>query len=443
MNNVYTSFKRCTQLFFALVFISHSGNSQLTQGDIAFTGYHATPNSPQSDGFSFVLLKNMSAGTIIHFTDNAWGNDVTFRTGEFTVSFTLGTAQVAGKEITIAGIPAGTASATFIGGGSAGTCTGNMPSLSANGDQVIAYQSSVAGVPPFTFISAIHMNVYNGGPDPSVTNAANWDNLATADQTANSSFIPTGLTTGTNALWIGTEGNTGSERNNARFNCTTATAGGANLLTVAGVRAACNNPAFWDAEFAGSGAAPTWPLPSGCNFIGILTLPVRLTDFTGKLNADKTVDLNWSVVEQKDIISYSIERSLDGFNYYGLGEVAASNFSSDNYSFKDLLPTQGINYYKLRMSMSSGKTTYSAIVKITSRSSGNVILYPNPVSDKLTILQSGQIKYKTAVLSDGRGNTIELLKLTSTQFEVNMKSYPTGIYILKIEDGTVFKVFKQ
>lgn len=443
MNKIYTTVKKCTLLFLALAFMGYSGYSQLTQGDIAFTGYHATPNSPQSDGFSFVLLKNMSAGTVIHFTDNAWGNDGSFRPGEYTVSFSLGTAQLAGTEITIAGIPAGTAAATFIAGGSAGTCSGNMPGLSANGDQVIAYQSTTVGVAPFTFISAIHMNVYNGTPDPSVTDATNWDNLISTSQSANSSFIPTGLSTGTNALWIGTQGNIGSERNNARFNCATATAGGANLLTIAGVRAACNNPAFWDAEFAGSGAVPTWPLPSGCNFIGILTLPVQLTDFTGRLNTDKTVDLNWFVADQKDINKYIIERSMDGINYYWLGDVAASSLSLDRYTFRDLLPGPGINYYKLRLSEFSGKTTFSSIVKINNRNSGSVVVYPNPASDKLIILQSGMIKNKTAILSDGQGKTLLKINLTSMQHEINMKSYPAGIYIIKMEDNTIFKIVKQ
>jgi len=262
--------KSLFSLLLITVIFSAKAQTTLVAGDIAFTGYHGTPNAPQNDAFSFVLLTGVTANTVINFTENAWGNNNAFRTGENTVTLTFVAAQNAGTEITIAGQPSGVATATLALGGSAGTCTGTMLSLSVNGDQVIAYQGTA--VSP-TFISAIHMNVYNGGADPSVTDATNWDNLAAASQTSNSSFIPTGLTTGTNCIWIGTQGNISSERNNARFNCALATSGGANLSTAAGVRAACNNQAFWDAEFAASGAVPTWLLPSGCAFISAPPAP--------------------------------------------------------------------------------------------------------------------------------------------------------------------------
>jgi hypothetical protein len=61
----------------------------------------------------------------------------------------------------------------------------------------------------------------------------------------------------------------------------------------------------------------------------------------------------------------------------------------------------------------------------------------------LTIQQFGTIQNKTAVLSDGQGKTLLQIKLTSLQQQVNMESYPSGVYILKMEDGTVFKIVKQ
>ena len=53
------------------------------------------------------------------------------------------------------------------------------------------------------------------------------------------------------------------------------------------------------------------------------------------------------------------------------------------------------------------------------------------------------MQYKTAVLTDGQGKILQQLKLTSLQQEINMKIYPPGIYILQLEDGTIFKVVNQ
>ena len=72
-----------------------------------------------------------------------------------------------------------------------------------------------------------------------------------------------------------------------------------------------------------------------------------------------------------------------------------------------------------------------------------VMLYPNPVKDKLTIQHFETIQNKTATLSDGQGRVLQQVKLTSLQQTVDMETYPAGIYILKMEDGTVFKVLKQ
>ena len=221
-----------------------------------------------------------------------------------------------------------------------------------------------------------------------------------------------------------------SERNNGRFSCTLATSGGANLTTAAGVRAACNNPAFWDVEFAASGAVPTWPLPSGCNFLGII--PVQLSSFAGKLNIDKTVDLNWTVEEQSGINKYIVEKSLDGINYFRLGEVRASNNTYDNYSFKDISAGSGLNFYRLFITEFSGKTSYS------------IVFYPNPVTNKLTIEQTvNTLSSKTATILNSIGHKLQSIVLSKKQETIDMQAFSPGVYFLKLEDGTVFRILKQ
>jgi hypothetical protein len=180
---------------------------------------------------------------------------------------------------------------------------------------------------------------------------------------------------------------------------------------------------------------------------GILTLlpalPLKLISFTGKLNSDKTVTLNWKVEEQQDIQEYIVEKSTDGNVFRALGTVAANNNTSSNYAYNDWQVSTGNNYYRLKIAERSGKTTFSKIVVINLKAGINVMLHPNPVTGILTIQQFGTIKNKTAVLSDGQGKILKQINLNSLEQTVNMETYPAGIYILKLEDGTVFKVVKQ
>ncbi len=102
------------------------------------------------------------------------------------------------------------------------------------------YQGTLASP---TFITGIHMNVEtlaNGGLNN--TDAANWDGVipsGSAFINGTTSSKPTALTTGTNAIWIGTTLDVNSERDNARFAC------GPNVSTAALARAALNNQANW------------------------------------------------------------------------------------------------------------------------------------------------------------------------------------------------------
>ncbi len=263
MGTLYTKFTRklfFTFLFFTILNNTISAQTTLVAGDIAFTGYISAVAT--TDEFSFVLLKPVTSGTVINFTDNGWLNTNVFRTGEQIVTWTSTAALAAGTEIKISGPGAGTATATLVGGASAGTCAGSMPSLSTSGDQVLAYQGTVAAP---TFISAIHMNVYSvANFDPVNTDAATWDN--TNSNNTSASALPPGLTTGTTAIWVGTFNTAASEFDNAIFNCAAGLIG-----TVAQIKAIIYDPNNWTK----TNGTPVLPMatPTGCNFLNVLSAP--------------------------------------------------------------------------------------------------------------------------------------------------------------------------
>src|SRR5687767_11610298 len=64
-------------------FAAHS-QTTLAAGDIAFVGYITTDDNvngtSQNDEFSFVLLRDITAGTTINFTDFGWTDGNAFQT---------------------------------------------------------------------------------------------------------------------------------------------------------------------------------------------------------------------------------------------------------------------------------------------------------------------------------------------------------------------------
>ncbi len=416
-----------TAVLFITLNTSVKAQTTLVLGDIAFTGYHSA--TAATDSFSFVLLRSITAGTVINFTDNGWLSPGSFRGGETTVIFTS-IALPAGREIIIGGLTARQAG----NGTSAGTVTGSALSLSTTGDQIFAYQGTVATP---TLISGIQMNVATVAPGGDCVDANNTDWDGTCSNSSNASWKPPVFNgAASTAVWIGTFQVSASEFDNARFtNCA------ATLTTATDVRNAIINQANWDPTNRTNTNPPGFPLGSNCAFMGLFPLPVKLISFTGKLNSDKTVTLQWKVADQQDAQEFTVEESADGSSYRTLGTVTPG--AGDTYSLVDAQVATGKNYYRLKTLELSGKIIYSNVIVINLKAGIVISLYPNPVTDKLTIQQFGTIQNKKAILADQQGRVVQHISLTNLQQTVNMERYAAGIYTLKLEDGTTYKIVKE
>lgn len=433
MKPLYSRLARIMAAFSFLFIVNGSAKAQLVAGDIAFTGYIA--NGTTTDEFSFVVTVNIPPGTVINFTDNGWLSTNVFRAGEQTLTWTSPAFMIpAGREIRIAGPSNGAGTATLAGnGGTVGTVTGNVPSFATSGDQIIAYQGTAAAP---TIIAAMHMNVYSTDLSQcGNTDVTNWDPTCITDN-ANFSRMPQGLTGGSTAIWIGTTGVGASEQDNAVFNCNS----GAPLGTRAQVLAAVNNGANW---ITSSISPPTIAIPSGCAFMGLSALPVVLEEFTGRLNSDRSAALKWKVALQDQIREYIVEESIDAISFRTLGAVAANNDMVHTYNYTDMQVPVGRNYYRLKIVELDGSVSYSDVIMIELKAGIKTNVYPTVVKDKITVQQFGQLHARSATLSDNQGRVLVTVKLTSTDQTINMERYSKGIYFLKLDDGTVFKVIKE
>ncbi|MCF7566897.1 T9SS type A sorting domain-containing protein [Sabulilitoribacter arenilitoris] len=166
-------------ILLSLTFNFGVGQTALSEGEIAITGV----NADNPDQFSFVLLTDISNTTQINFTDFGWISTGGFYTvvNEGIVSWTANSNLPCGTEIVIENIGSGNFSAT------SGTAllTDAGFNLSGTGDQLLAYQGNLTSP---TFISAVHFG-----------NSVGWTDATNT----NTSAVPSGLTDGTNAVYIG------------------------------------------------------------------------------------------------------------------------------------------------------------------------------------------------------------------------------------------------
>lgn len=172
-------------------------------------------------------------------------------------------------------------------------------------------------------------------------------------------------------------------------------------------------------------------------------LPVHLISFTGNVNADGSSTFRWTVAEQQDISEYILEQSTNGQVFNEAGKISANTSQAFTYVYINPLLTTGHNYYRLKIVGQDGSITYSHVIMLAPGKSQIVSVFPNPVKDHFVIQQYGDVIYKDVQLLDISGKILKVIKINSPQQVVNATGYSVGIYMLRFNDGSTYKLVKN
>lgn len=118
-----------------------------------------------------------------------------------------------------------------------------------------------------------------------------------------------------------------------------------------------------------------------------------------------SVELKWLTVNEVDNDLFTVERSFDGVNYESIGTKPGAGNSNEvlSYRFVDAKPAVGTNYYRVKLTSSSGAEEYSMItpVNIEAENENAVVInaaQPNPFSQQFevsyTVPKNGEAEVK-------------------------------------------------
>lgn len=120
-----------------------------------------------------------------------------------------------------------------------------------------------------------------------------------------------------------------------------------------------------------------------------------------------------------------------------MAKVKGSGTSNSvlNYSAIDDRPYSGISYYRLKQTDYDGSFSYSNIksVFIDEIKSSNVIVYPNPTSDEVTVILDKPEWDSIKVHSSNTGTDVtSLIHVfeSNGQLKLDLESIKSGSYIL-------------
>lgn len=160
-----------------------------------------------------------------------------------------------------------------------------------------------------------------------------------------------------------------------------------------------------------------------------IVIPVELMSFSGKNTEGRNL-LTWATASEVNNKGFSVERQqATGDSWQNIGFITANNKAS-NYQFLDKNPLS-TSYYRLRQIDHNGKETFSKTISIqTNGAKGKLAVYPNPVSNLLTV-------------ENTEGSNFQILNLLGQQVltgktppsgagGLDVSALPQGSYFLKV-----------
>lgn len=172
-------------------------------------------------------------------------------------------------------------------------------------------------------------------------------------------------------------------------------------------------------------------------------LPVELKAFTGQVKEHENV-LEWETQTEKNVAWHVVERSADGLNWLGIGQIVGKGDSEvvNRYSLTDRLPLTRA-YYRLRSVDADGQSSLSKTIILTrpEKTWGISMVYPSPTSDQVTVqfntTQEEPVSLRITDLS-GRLLLQQAVEASngSNSLTLTVSNLPAGLYLVSLHHGT-------
>jgi hypothetical protein len=170
--------------------------------------------------------------------------------------------------------------------------------------------------------------------------------------------------------------------------------------------------------------------------IDVVPLPLRYIFYDVQLKTKKTVLVQWKTADEINIDHFEIERSADAITWNSIANVNPD--LSHEYSFTDISPGPGINYYHIKAVDRDGKFFYTSIKSVIIENEIKFLVWPNPASAVL----HAQLPYTTGNIEiiDATGRILFSNLINSDNIAIPIQRLKPGAYFLRINNGKATQV---
>lgn len=178
----------------------------------------------------------------------------------------------------------------------------------------------------------------------------------------------------------------------------------------------------------------------------VIILPADLLSFDAS-QASSGVLLQWSMAAEQDNNNFTIERSNDGSSFTTIVSLPEKNVVEGraNYSYTDLNPSNGDNYYRLLQYKVDGTVESLGTKKVMIKDFHSAYIYPNPVtSNQVTVYLGHSITRPVLYqVADMNGSIVQKGILTNSVETIGVDHLAKGLYVLRLNTGEAIKLDKK
>jgi len=175
---------------------------------------------------------------------------------------------------------------------------------------------------------------------------------------------------------------------------------------------------------------------------GANPLSLSFTSFDAKGLANNTAALQWDYVSTEAVRSFVIERMVFGASFEVIGTIDALA-SKDKFSFVDLTPYFGKNFYRVKAITAAGKEVYTNTKMVEFNSKNRLSLagiYPNPTTGvaKVGVVSPKEERVDIRVLNSVGAvvySTSQSLNIGNNVLQLDLKQLSAGMYQVVLTVG--------
>ncbi len=159
-------------------------------------------------------------------------------------------------------------------------------------------------------------------------------------------------------------------------------------------------------------------------------------------NLGNAVMIAWDMERIEGDLSFAVQRSADGENFENIALMQqAQQDGMNHYAYADYFPKRGNAFYRLEILKDGQHYRYSNMERVAIFGKANFIVYPNPMTDLITIESGNKVisNVNLEILSlSGVVVHSEVVAEGDMHHVINLSDLKAGAYLLRVtyNDGT-------